>query len=358
MSASLRQLERLVELVRQEDSSLDAMPLNPDGKYQTRTLSLATLTREITDHLAQSFRHLHADEFPTLFCAWGRARVGSTALINLFGVAGLPAYFQPVKAVLRHALTGGKADLWLLPTPETQPHIVSKDVAGPYLRAECLFIPLQLLIEAGYPPEKLHLLLLDRDPTKSLASWLDKWSDRVAEPTLLQNYVLATLNAVRVESYARRHSVPVTHYVYEASKDAVGAARALFRRLGIAHRFAESAVTDWAERGQLESENSPIIHPREPAVYFVPGLHASHTAYRYRERSAVRVTAAHRDILDRYGVQDLYRANAEACAAELGLDHALFAGIPDARRGATRAVPPEPGRDRNSTPLVGAAETA
>lgn len=358
MSASLRQLERLAELVRQEDSSLNTLPLQPDGKYQTRRLTLAALTRETTDRLALNFRHRQADDFPMLFCAWGRARVGSTALLNLFGVAGLPAYFQPVKAVLRHALTGGEADPWLLPTRETQPHIASKDVAGPYLAAECLYIPLQLLIEAGYPPDKLHLLALDRDPVKSLASWLDKWSDRVSEPTLLQNYVLAALNAVRVESYGRRHGVPVTHYVYEASKDPVGAARALFRRLGLAHRFAESAVTDWAERGQLESEKSPIIHPREPAVYFVPGLHASHTAYRYRERSAARVTEAHRDILERYGVQDLYRANAEACAAELGLDRALFASISDEQRGTTRAVALEPGRGRHPTPLAGEAGTA
>ena len=32
--------------------------------------------------------------------------------------------------------------------------------------------PLQALIEAGYPPDRLKLILIDREPLTSLASWL------------------------------------------------------------------------------------------------------------------------------------------------------------------------------------------
>jgi hypothetical protein len=327
MSSALRHLEHLAELVRNADRSLDAMPLRPDGRYQTRRLSLDALTGAARDRLSQGFRHLGEDEFPTLYCAWGKARVGSTALVNLFGLAGLPAYYQPVKAIARHVLTGGTAPPWMPPSRRVQPHIFIKDVAGPYVLAECLFIPLQALIEAGYPVSKLHLIVLDREPANSLASWLNKWSDRVAQDVLVRNYVIAALNVNCVESYARRQGVPITHYVYEASKDPVGSTRALFARLGLSDRFHETAVTDWKETGQLDSASARIIYPDEPAIYHVPGLHGSGAGYKYRHRSTAALSGAQLDLLERTGVQGVYRAAAEGCARDLGLDAATSASL-------------------------------
>jgi hypothetical protein len=320
MSAALRQLARLVELVKQDDSSLEEMSLKPDGKYQTRRLSLHTLTYEVRDRLAQGFRHLDEDDFPTLYCAWGKARVGSTALVNLFGMAGLPAYYQPVKAIARQVLTGRTAALWIPPSRFEHPHIFIKDVAGPYLLAECLYIPLQLLIEAGYPRSKLHLIVLDREPADSLASWISKWSDRIPEERLMRNYIVAALNVSRVRRYARRQGIPVTHYVYEASKDALPSVRALFQRLGLSAQFREGAVTDWHESGELQSDSARIIYPEEPEIYFVPGLHGSGTGYRYRHRDTAMITEAHLDLLERSGVQDAYRTSVRACISDLGFD--------------------------------------
>jgi uncharacterized NAD(P)/FAD-binding protein YdhS len=311
--------EHLADLIRREHPSLDTMPLEADGKYQTRTVALGELMREARDCLAESFRNRRAEDFPTLYCAWGRCRVGSTALTNLFGVAGIPSYFQPVKVILRHSLVGHAAETWAVPSATEQPHIFSKEMAGPYLLAESLFLPLQPLIEAGYPAEKLHLIMLDRDPASSLASWLEKWSDRIPEDRLIQNYVISTLNAQRVESHARRHGVPVTRYVYEASKDATGSVRKLFDRIGLSDRYTESAVTDWRERGQLESKSSGITFLSEPKVYTVTGIHGSDTAYRYRARET-SLTDAQLDVLQRYGIHDIYRASVEACVRDLMLD--------------------------------------
>ena len=96
----------MADLVRRQHPSLDTMLLQPDGKYQTRTVALDTLMREATDCLAEGFRHRPAEDFPTLYCAWGKCRVGSTPLTNLFGLAGMPSYYQPLKVILRHALVG------------------------------------------------------------------------------------------------------------------------------------------------------------------------------------------------------------------------------------------------------------
>jgi uncharacterized NAD(P)/FAD-binding protein YdhS len=320
IKTSVDETDRLADLVRNDHPSLDTMALAPDGKYQTRPAALDELMWEVRDCLGETFRHWSPEDFPTLYCAWGRCRVGSTALTNLFGVAGMPSYFQPVKVVLRHRLVGHAGEPWAVPSAAEQPHVFSKEMGGPYVLAESLFLPLQPLIEAGWPAEKLHMIMLDRDPASSLASWLEKWSDRVPEDRLIQNFVISSLNASRVESYARRHGVPVTHYVYEASKDATGSVRKLFDRLGLGARFTEGAVTDWRERGQIESKGSGVTFLSEPKIYTVVGLHGSDTAYRYRSRKTASLTDAQRDVLDRYHIDDMYRASVEACIRDLGLD--------------------------------------
>ncbi|WP_219681868.1 FAD/NAD(P)-binding protein [Bradyrhizobium canariense] len=320
ITTSVEETDRLADLVRRDDPSLDTMVLAPDGKYQTRPAALDELMWEVRDCLGEAFRHWAPEDFPTLYCAWGRCRVGSTALTNLFGVAGMPSYFQPVKAILRHRLVGNAGEPWAVPVAAEQPHVFSKEMAGPYVLAESLFLPLLPLIEAGWPADKLHMIMLDRDPASSLASWLEKWSDRVPEDRLIQNYVISTLNALRVESYARRQGVAVTRYVYEASKDATGSVRKLFDRLGLGARFTESAVTDWRERGQIESKGSGVTFLSEPKVYTVVGLHGSDTAYRYRGRKTASLSDAQLAVIERYDINDIYRASVAACVDDLSLD--------------------------------------
>lgn len=146
---SAEETDRLADLVRRDHPSLGTMALAPDGKYQNRPAALDELMYEVRDCLGETFRRWAPEDFPTLYCAWGRCRVGSTALTNLFGVAGMPSYFQPVKVVLRHRLLGNVGEPWAAPTAAEQPHIFSKEMGGPYVLAESLFLPLQPLIEAG-----------------------------------------------------------------------------------------------------------------------------------------------------------------------------------------------------------------
>ncbi|MFL4980619.1 MAG: sulfotransferase family protein [Xanthobacteraceae bacterium] len=324
---SIGELERVAELVRRDHSSLNTMRLIPDGKYQTRTVTLAEVTREVAERLRDGFRDRARNDFPTLFCAWGKCRVGSTALNNLFGAAGLPSYYQPVKTILRHRLLEAAGEPWRLPYAAEHPHVFSKETAGPYVPAECLFNPLQALLEAGYPADKLRLIVLDREPESSLASWLAKWSDRLPECKLIRNYIVAALNKHRVEAYARRHGIAVTHYVYEAAKDSVQSVQILFARLGLSSRFSAAAVTDWSEIGQLDTDAAKIIYPKEPDVYVVPGLHGADTAYRYRARDTFLLNRAQTGLLDRFRIPDVYRASAQACARDLGLAAATAARL-------------------------------
>ena len=74
------EFERMADLVRRDDPALTRIQLAPDGKYQTRTASLDSLTGEVTECLAEGFRRRGSNEFPTFYSGWGRCRVGSTAL--------------------------------------------------------------------------------------------------------------------------------------------------------------------------------------------------------------------------------------------------------------------------------------
>jgi hypothetical protein len=313
---------RLADLVRRQHPSLDTMLLQPFAEFQSRTVSLDTLASEVTACLAANFGARHADEFPMLYLAWGKCRVGSTPLTNLFGMAEIPSYYQPVKVLLRDALLGRPVKPWIIPSAKDQPYIFSKETAGPFVLAESLFLALRCLIEAGYPQNRLHVIMLDREPASALASWLDKLGSRAPASTLLRNYVVAALNAIRVEDYARRQGLPVTHYVYEASKEAVSSVRILFDRLGLSHRFTEDAVTDWRETGQLQSPNSRIIFPDEQAFYTTTGIHGSDIAYRYRARPTTTLSESQIDLLECCGVNEVYRASVKACVSELGLSAA------------------------------------
>jgi hypothetical protein len=311
--------ERLADLVRRQHPSLDTMLLQGPDEFQSRVVALETLRREVTECLAGSFRDRDPQDFPTLYFAWGKCRVGSTPLTNLFGMAGMPSYYQPLKVLLRDALLDRPVTPWKIPSATEHTHIFSKETAGPFVLAEALFIALQPLIEAGYPADKLHLIILDREPASAFASWLDKLGTRAPESTLLQNYVVAALNAGRVKSYARRQGIPTSHYVYEASKEAVSSVRVLFDRLGLSSRFTENAVTDWRETGQLQSKHSRIIFPDEQAFYTTAGIHGSDIAYRYRARETASMKQSHLDLLERCGVNEVYRASVTACVRDLGL---------------------------------------
>jgi hypothetical protein len=225
--------------------------------------------------------------------------------------------------MLREALVGEPLTPWIVPSATDEPNIFSKETIGPYVLAESLFNPLQLLIEAGYPPHRLHLIALDREPASALASWLEKLISRAPESTLLRHYVIAALSAIQVANYARRQGVPVTHYVYEVSKDAISSVRVLFDRLGLSDSFTENAVTSWRE----QVDNARVIFPSEATVYKVPNLHTSDSGYRYQSRATTTLSETHLDILERCGVNEGYRASVAACVRDLGLSASTSARL-------------------------------
>jgi hypothetical protein len=343
-TGDLAEFRRFADRVRDEDPDIGSTWLPPDLPLQIAGIRLDEACKDISAHMAAGFRGLRESDFPMHFCAWGKARVGSTALNNLFGLAGFPSYYQPVKSMLRTAFAGDQPVPWILPAADAHPGIFTKETQGPYTLGECLFIPLQILVEAGYPPSKLHLIVLERDPERSLASWLNKLTALEPPEKLTRYHVLSALNANRVRSYAARQGIPVTHYVYEASREPVLTARALFACLGLDHDFHAEAVTSWGEHGNLDGPTShQIIYPPQPPIYDLPGLHGADTGFHYHDGSNT-IDDRHRDLLEATGVYQMYRDAVQTCIDDLGLDAASAARIfgPNHRSALPGATPPPP----------------
>jgi hypothetical protein len=307
------------ELVALSAQELYELPLYPDGPCQSRSVTLREFTAEVVERLASGFAQRAPHSFPHLVCISGKCRTGSTALTNLFGIAGVPAYYQPVKTILRHRLLGGGGEAWELPEAALEPVVAAKEMTGPYTLAECLFNPLECLLEAGYPRERLHLLALDRDPYESLTSWLLKWSDRLPRDVLLRNFVLASVNARRLRDYAVEQQIDALTYVYALTRWPQEAVAALFRRLQIDERFHPGVVDDWGARGALESERSQVIFPDEPEVYRVVGLHSSETSYRFKARDTTTLTPNDRSLIEDAALVESYQRSVERCCIDLPL---------------------------------------
>lgn len=318
--------------VQNNDPAISDRLLEPDGYFQTRRATLTEISRAVVNLNIGTLSKRNSTDLPTVVFAWGRCRVGSTALTNLFGMAGVPAYYNPVKTAVRHFVVESQGEAWDVPRRAENLFVFAKEMSGPYFLADCIVNPLQILVEAGYPTDRIELLMLDRDPYRSLDSWLNKWSHIMPEERLVQHYVLSALNGIRIKAYGEKLGIRVSHYVYEASRIPEITVQRMFERLGVGQLYNGNVVDNWNERGALASERSKIIFPPAPKQHTTAGLHASESRYRYKERSSERVSPQYRALIENTGVLKHYLQAAVACVQQLRLNFfeqtKVFEGTP------------------------------
>ncbi|MEU2509036.1 hypothetical protein ABZ621_30590 [Streptomyces sp. NPDC007863] len=311
----------LDELLREADPGLRDTELPPDGRYQREATTIRRVDAAVVETLRGGFGGRAAADYPLLVVGWGRCRVGSTAITNLFGIAGVPSYYQPVKTVARHVLTGGAGSPWHLPDGESA--LFAKEMAGPYVAYECLFNPVRNLIEAGWPADRLRLLVLDREPEACLDSWMAKWEGRIGRRRVVENFVRSTANYGAMRRFAAEEGVSVTHFPYEAAKQPEVTVRLMFERLGVGDRYRSEILDDWGAAGDLNSEHALVRYPVEPDAYVVPGLHGNEVAYRYKPRAISRLTEEERAVAAAPAVRERYLESVAHCCAELGIAEPL-----------------------------------
>ncbi len=229
------------------------------GYYQKRVVSLDEVVRRV--HVGDPAR------VPRLILCVSPCRSGSTILLRVFGAVGVEAHYQELKNILRWRMQGGEMS-WHVPQgPGTT--LFLKETLGPYTETEARFDPLRVLLKAGFPSEKMHILILGRAVSDTWASWVAWWRGRTSFHILTLAY--RTTDGIRRQ--AIEMGLPVTTFVYETLRDhpAEKVIAQLFARLHVP--FAPVAVRGWHALPRFGTPPSHVIFPQEPLPFQVPGLH-------------------------------------------------------------------------------------
>nr|VFK23584.1 MAG: hypothetical protein BECKLPF1236B_GA0070989_13652 [Candidatus Kentron sp. LPFa] len=258
------------------------------------------------------------DEVSRLILSVSPCRSGTTVMLRVFGASGIESHYQELKNVLRWR---EQSDSTRCRLPQGRDRIVYfKETIGPYTELEALFNPLEVLLRAGFPPEKLQVLITGRAPLTTWASWVHHWYGK----TDVDRFILAYRTTEQVRLQAHRQNLPVTVLVYESIRDnktetVIGN---LFARLGVS--FTPMAVKGWRELPLFGSPGSNVVLPDEPPVFFVPYLHTSvEQADRLKFFSKIRsVSYLNRTEVDKIvdaGVPEIYETWRMSCEENLGV---------------------------------------
>ena len=188
--------------------------------------------------------------------------------MRVFGAMGVPSHYQELKNILRWRMVGADWG-WQLPQgPDGS--VLLKETIGPFTAAESSFNPVEVLLRAGFPPQRLQVVIMGRATLSAWASW-DAWDGRWTD---VAKFALAYETTERVRLQAYGLGIPTTVLVYEAIRDndAETVVARLFERLGVSYR--PIAVKGWHRLPGLGHPGSGVVFPEEPAVFMVPGVHA------------------------------------------------------------------------------------
>ncbi len=205
-------------------------------------------------------------ECPFILVAVAPCRSGTTAQLRVFAEAGVPAHYQPLKAILRD-LEQGKESAFRI--PEDKPKIFIKETVGPYTVGESTLDPLAILLNAGVPKDRIHLIPMLRQPMATFASWI-KVNQAVerffggAIPTddLLSNLITSYETVEQIRQQALDLGIPTTTFVQESLRDnsPIDVVESLLNKTGLS--FNKNSVEGWRSLPQMGSMGSNIIfHP-------------------------------------------------------------------------------------------------
>jgi hypothetical protein len=272
----------------------------------------AVSLQDVSDHIRlqpQATTHVVLSVSP--------CRSGTTILLRVFGYSGVQAHFQQMKNILRWLMIGRNFD-WCL--PHGSDLVLLKETLGPFTDAECRFNPLQALLGAGFPQEKLHLLIIGREPVQTWASW-DAWWGQKTDVT---RCITAFRTTEHVRKQAQELRIPSTNLVYEAFRDhpVEVVVQRLFRRLAIV--YTPFAIGNWETLPGCGMPGSNIILPREPPTFVTRGIHdkpmrSTRLAYVHRRTDAGVLKECDMVRISDSGIFDIYRTWVSACEKDLQL---------------------------------------
>lgn len=216
-----------------------------------------------TEHVARRIS-FDPDAAPTIYLAVAPCRSGTTAQLRPFAQRGIDAHYQPLKAIERRLMHRDTSAVFTIPSSKEKEAILIKETIGPYTQTESQFNPLDALLHAGYPAEKIKLLVEMRDPLNTLASWMENFSHITSRDALTANFITSVQTVSGIYESANTQGIETVPFVYESLRDnkPENALASLLGELGVsAPVIPEINVNDY------------IFFAEEPAMYSPPRLH-------------------------------------------------------------------------------------
>lgn len=274
-----RRLDNAAVHLANEEVDHDRL-LSPDrkGRFQRQPVSSSALHERLVEEVKARLGACR----PRVVLCCGKCRVGSTPLANVFGHAGLSTFYQPIKTLLRYLLVEQTCPDWTLATSE--PVVFIKETFGPYVEAECQFNPLRVLLDAGFRAENITLLVMERDPLTTLASWRQCWHERIDADDFVRRFFSASSNAHRLAEMAKQQHIGVEYYLHEESKHPQTAMPKLFESLGLGQKFQPSVMQGWTKGDSLQGTNTAVTFFRQPEDYWIEEIHLDLDEYRFVRR--------------------------------------------------------------------------
>lgn len=252
---------------------------------------------------------------PYLVSIIGPNRSGTTACSEVFARLGIPSYLQPIKSIRRAISENDDVPEFVL--DQSTPIAVHKETLGSSDDAE-FFNPVQVLLAAGYPKDRIHLVAMVRDPAMTLSSWNRIYGEKVNTNGLIR----AVHMMQDIVSYAHQQGVAVTHYVHEAIRDndPEAVAQALLVRTGLVTPETDAhALVDWTSGPRFGEEGSTDIFYDQPPEIFVEGVKNS-DGYAYNAQQVAHITHEQEAILQEAGVYAIYEDFRIRAVRELDLN--------------------------------------
>ena len=264
---------------------------------------------------------------PDIVLAVAPCRSGTTAQLRVFAENGIPAIYQPIKAVLRGEMAGEEGSRFVIPTDSDKLFI--KETLGPYTEPESTINPLEVLLEAGVPSEKITTVTMMREPLGDVSSWVEQFAFGADKDALVDNAVRAYQTVDGIGRDAKERGIKTHAFVYESLRDndAENVASRMFRDLGLP--FSPDSLRDWTTLPPMGTPESHITFPPEPEKYNSVRGHLFHetvensTGLQYYPKDKGKIDAAltPRDVakLEAGGVFGIYDNTRRDCAREFGL---------------------------------------
>ncbi|MGZ3617233.1 MAG: hypothetical protein ACXVAV_09520 [Ktedonobacteraceae bacterium] len=260
---------------------------------------------------------------PRILLAVAPCRSGTTVQLRMFSATGIPSYYQPLKAIMRREAQGMEGD-FEIPQEDT---IFIKETLGPYSHAESIFNPLDVLLQAGYPKDKITLLIEMREPLSTLTSWIEADLPlRENRTALFVNFITAYKTIPQVLRQAQESEIQLVPYLYEAQRDTdpANAAAGLFSSLHLV--YTDSVVAGWEYLPQFGTAESKIFYPLEPSLYRNDSQHdvaATSQRLSYTKKAAQSIDdtllPAEVAIIEQEGLPVIYEQMRELVAIVLGM---------------------------------------